>query len=467
MITGSQPADTGTDPGPGARWCAVRVRGPRGAVDVALPGEATVAEVVDELTGRLLPGAPLATPEGAGGWSLHRLGAAALRPDLPLAETGVRDGESLHLSSAPLPAPASPVDDGLVTLAEGASAVRRWTPHSVAVLAVALTVGLSALTALLALPLSGGPLLPLLQAGLLLGLGVSLRWRGVAGGLAGPGACLASLPAWGFAGLAAALGLAPTTPLVLTLVGAAVAIGSALAWLVATEHGPWWAFTGATGASLSVTAAVTESGLLIAPRAVAVVMAVWLAALVAMPWLLTRGRGWLEPDDAAGTDLVARAASARRVVDAVALAGGVVVAVGGVLLAPRGDGITIGFVAAVAVTVLLRARHSVFVVESASAAVAGAIGLAAVALGLVTGGTPGARAGVVAVTAVLVAGLAVLVASVQATAAGDDRVRAWWDRPRTRRLLTGLETVTALAVLPLLAGVLGVYAAAADAGARL
>lgn len=466
MITGSRPADPGTDPGPGpgTQWCAVRVRGPRGAVDLALPGAATVAEVVDELSGRLLPGAPLTTPEDTGGWSLHRLGADPFRPDLPLAETGVRDGESLHLSCAPLPTPARPVDDGLVTLAEGASAVRRWTPHSVGVLLVGLTVAASAVTALLALPLPGGPLLPLLQAVLLLGLGSALRRRGGPGGLPVLGACLAALPAWAFAGLSAALGLAPTTALVLTLVGAAVAVGSASAWLVATDHGAWWAFTGATGASLAVAAAVTESGLLTAPRAVAVVTAVWLAAVVALPWLVTRGRGWLDPDDAAGTDLVARAESARRTVDAVALAGGVVIAVGGVLLAPRGDGLTVGFVAAVAATVLLRARRSVFLVESGAAAVAGVVGLAAVALGVVTGSGPEVRAGVVAVVALVVVTLAV---TVQATGGGDDRVRAWWERPRTRRLLTWLETATALAVLPLLAGVLGVYAAAADAGARL
>jgi len=42
---------------------------------------------------------------------------------------------------------------------------------------------------------------------------------------------------------------------------------------------------------------------------------------------------------------------------------------------------------------------------------------------------------------------------------------AWWHRPRTQRWLGWLETTAAVAVLPLLAGVLGVYAAAADAGA--
>lgn len=475
MLTGSHPAPHGddlaeaTDPAsaPGSLWCAVRVRGPHGAVDVSLPGGATVAEIVDELTGRLLPGAPLAHPADSEGWSLHRLGGRPFGPDQPLAETGVRDGESLHLSTAPLPQPAEPVDDGLVALAEGASAVHRWSAGSVGGLLVCLMVAVSALTGLLTLGLPIGPPAPLLQAGLLLGLAVALRRRGRSDDLPVLGACLASLPAWAFAGLAAAAGLAPTTALSLTLVGAAVTVGSALAWLVATDRGAWWAFTGAAGASLAVTAAVTESALLTAPRAVAVVVTVWLAILVALPWLFTRGRGWLEPDDTPGADLVARAESARRVVDAVALAGGATVAIGGFLLAPRGDGITVGFVAAVAVTALLRARRSVFVVESAAAVGAGVVGLGAVALGLFSGGGPGLRAGVVAVAMLLVVGLIALAAAVHRVGSGDGGAQAWWDRPRTRRMLNWLETATALAVLPLLAGVLGVYTAAANAGAGL
>ena len=48
--------DTGARELPGAEgtWCTVRVRGPEGAVDAALPAGASVAEVVDELAAHAL-----------------------------------------------------------------------------------------------------------------------------------------------------------------------------------------------------------------------------------------------------------------------------------------------------------------------------------------------------------------------------------------------------------------------------
>lgn len=56
----------------------------------------------------------------------------------------------------------------------------------------------------------------------------------------------------------------------------------------------------------------------------------------------------------------------------------------------------------------------------------------------------------------------------------DDRTDAFVEaaavlrgRPRTARLLGWLETASALAVLPLLAGMLGVYGLAADLGASI
>ena len=118
------PAQAGAD-----SWCTVRVRGPRGGVDVALPASQTVAETVDELAARLLPGAPLGRPGET--WYLHRLGRPPFHPSARLVEVDLRDGESLHLSPHPMPRPAQPVDDGLVALAEGAARAPRWSPTAV------------------------------------------------------------------------------------------------------------------------------------------------------------------------------------------------------------------------------------------------------------------------------------------------------------------------------------------------
>lgn len=445
----------------GPIWCTVRIKGPRGAVDVALPDDATVAETVDELAVRLLPGAPLDRDDDQP-WVLHRLGGAALDAGTTLREAGIHDGDTLHLGGAPVPAPAVVVDDGLVALAQGSGAEHLWNPRGVATLLGSALVGIAALTALLTLALPGGATIPVLLAVLLLGMAVGLR--GHAQDVAPLAAGLASLPAWAAAGLALSRMLAPTLPITLTLAGAALAVGSALAGAAVPERVPWWACTGALGASTAVSAALAAGGVLTAPRVVAVVATVWLALLVALPWLVTRRRGWLEPDSSGDlADLTERAALTRRTVDGIGLAGGLTLATIGLLLAPQGDGLTLGFVAAVSVTALLRARRSLFVVESAAAVGAGLLGLAGVALGLLASGGPVIRAVVVGVLILLLGVLVGLSASVRDERGG---LAAWWTRPRTRRSLDWLEGGAALAVLPLLAGVLGVYHAAADAGSH-
>ncbi|HEY2225945.1 EsaB/YukD family protein [Actinomycetospora sp.] len=484
-------------PGSEGAWCTVRVRGPEGAVDAALPATASVAEVVDELAGRLLPGAPLVRGADGRPWYLHRTGAGPLPPGVSLESAGVRDGDVLHLGPWPMPRPAQAVDDGLVALADGASRVPRWTPHRVGVLVTALLVAVSTVAAGLSLALPGGPLVPLALAGMLLGLAaLQRRTRPAvdrvalpagehaepahagpsssrAGDLPALGAGLSCLPAWIAAGVATGMIGGGTLPLVLTMAGAALAVGAGLAWLVAGERGPWWAGAGTLGVAVALPSALVAGGVLLPLRAVAVVLTLWLAVSLALPWVVTRGRTWTDPREDAAL-LVAQAENTRRALDVGALVAAVAASSGLVLLALSGGavaggpdgGMVLGFVIATSLAAALRARRSVFVVESAALVGAGVVGLAAAASAAALSG-PVAR-GLVAAGLVLVVGVLVgLGGALRAADAGDDRVLAWWHRPRTQRLLGWLETAAAVAVLPLLAGVLGVYLAAADAGARL
>ncbi|MCD2192258.1 EsaB/YukD family protein [Actinomycetospora endophytica] len=500
----AEPGPSGRELAPGSDggWCTVRVRGPEGTVDAALPATATVAEVVEELAGRLLPGAPLVRGADGRPWYLHRTGAGPLPPGISLQAAGVRDGDVLHLGPWPMPRPAQAVDDGLVALADGSSRVPRWTPHRAGVLVTTLLVALATLAAALSLALPAGPLVAVVLAGTLLGL-AALQRRSRPGGLALPagedlaavasraddlppgrapgdlpalGAGLSSLPAWVAAGVATGLLGRADLAVVLTLGGAALAVGAGLAWLVVGERGPWWAGAGTAGVAVALPAALVAGGLLIPARAVAVVLTLWLAVSLALPWFVTRSRTWTDPrQDAA--DLVAHAEATRRTLDVGALAGATAAAVGMVLLAASAVGgagvdgsggvMVLGFVVAVSLAALLRARRSMFVVESAALVGAGTVGLAAVGWAEALIGGPAARGLVVAAIVVAVGVLVALGGALRAGSSGDDRVVAWWHRPRTQRLLGWLETAAAVAVLPLLAGVLGVYLAAADAGARL
>ena len=92
---------------------------------------------------------------------------------------------------------------------------------------------------------------------------------------------------------------------------------------------------------------------------------------------------------------------------------------------------------------------------------------AAVLAALARDGSPALQLGLLVAVVLLVVVLGALSVAARDAAAGRADSLAWWTRPRTRRTLDLLEGAAALAVLPLLADILGVYALAADLGARL
>ncbi|HEX5119663.1 MAG TPA: type VII secretion integral membrane protein EccD [Pseudonocardiaceae bacterium] len=137
----------------------VTVVAPRTRIDVALPADVAVADLLP----MLLDMAKEATPDGGarhGGWCLARLGDAPLDPSRTLASLGVVDGDLLQLRRRSENPPPPLYDDVVDAIAESTpSSFRPWTKetaHRIGHAAAGLTLVLAAIAVLLGGPLVGG-----------------------------------------------------------------------------------------------------------------------------------------------------------------------------------------------------------------------------------------------------------------------------------------------------------------------
>ncbi|MFB9238515.1 type VII secretion integral membrane protein EccD [Plantactinospora siamensis] len=133
----------------------VTINAPRRRLDVALPDQLPVAELLPELLRHA--GIGLADAgERHGGWVLRRTGGGALSGGRPLAPQGVRDGDVLHLVPARTGWPEPEYDDVAEAIADGAR--RRGGGWDGAATRTAALAGAAApaLVGLLAV-LGGGP----------------------------------------------------------------------------------------------------------------------------------------------------------------------------------------------------------------------------------------------------------------------------------------------------------------------
>ncbi|MEU5694325.1 type VII secretion integral membrane protein EccD [Actinosynnema sp. NPDC020468] len=147
----------------------VTVVAPRTRIDVALPADVAVADLLP----MLLDMAKEATPDGGvrhGGWALAKLGDSPLDPGRTLASLGVVDGELLQLRKRNENPPPPLYDDVVDAIAESdPDSFRPWTKDTArryGHLAGALALIAAAVAVLLAGPLGGGPnLAPAITAG--------------------------------------------------------------------------------------------------------------------------------------------------------------------------------------------------------------------------------------------------------------------------------------------------------------
>ncbi|TQM82535.1 type VII secretion integral membrane protein EccD [Saccharothrix saharensis] len=149
----------------------VTVVAPRTRIDVALPADVAVADLLP----MLLDMAKEATPDGGvrhGGWALAKLGDAPLDPSRTLASLGVVDGELLQLRKRNENPPPPLYDDVVDAIAESdPDSFRPWTKDTArryGHLAGALALITAAVAVLMAGPLAGGGnLAPAICAGVL------------------------------------------------------------------------------------------------------------------------------------------------------------------------------------------------------------------------------------------------------------------------------------------------------------
>ncbi|MER7645362.1 type VII secretion integral membrane protein EccD [Streptomyces sp. NPDC126522] len=447
-----------------AEVCRLTVEAPDGRADLAVPVTTPVSALLPVLLRHTAAG-----PDTQGTpWTLQRLGDDPLDPEATPESAGLRDGDVLHLRPAEAALPAlhfDDVSDGVAhTVGSGPG---RWRPELTRKLGLALAS--LALAALAAALLGAGPgPLTAVTAGVI-ALVLAAGCASAARMHAVPGAILvAGVGAFGFAALAGTTlregpsgGFAPGTTgillaagCVVTLAGGLLALGALP--LVVPGTVLLTAVAAAVGAGLAETAglhgfqaaSVVAVGLFVlghlAPR-----LALRTARLRVpqLPHDAEELQQDIEPEP--GERVTGRVTVATACLDTIGISSALVWAVALWLLADREHGWT-GWLLplCLSLAVLLRARGTNGTLQRVPAVLAGAYGLGLVLIVRVAPTGPVGRASVLAV--LLAAALLLLVGA--------------WRLPRARLLPVWghlgdlLETVTAIALLPLLLQVLHAYA---------
>lgn len=433
----------------------VTVATPHRRIDLALPERAPLAE--------LLPGLLRhagAADEPPGGWLLRRGDGGRLDPARTAAAQRVGDGEVLHLAPAHVDWPELEYDDLADVIADGSARLGgTWQARHTR--AAGLAAGsLAALLALAVLGTAGPSWTPPAVGALLAAIAL------VAGGTAlarafgdsGAGTVLA-VTAWPFAFVGGALLLAAGKPLGAPqlLAGCAAVLVAAVAGLVGVADRAA-VFTAAAVAGLAGTlgAWLATARVVPGPHAAAIVAAAALVGSPALPALAVRlGRLPLPVLPRGTADLLrdtphpARRAVYASVVRADGFLTGFLWAIAVAAVPAQlwwaGHGGTAGLVFTAVLTAgfLLRARLHPIVRHRLPLLLAGATGLAGLAL--LGGGPPWT------ITAVCAA------AAVAAVPAGL-RYAARTPTPYLARWGEVVEVLVVVAVVPLLCWVLGLYA---------
>jgi type VII secretion integral membrane protein EccD len=429
----------------------ITVSSPQRRVDLTLPAEVPLAELLPDLLQRAGDG--LADQgQQHGGWALHRFGGTRIAATESMAAAGVRDGEVLHLLPARTGWPEPEYDDVVDEIAVRSRLLgARWSGAATRIAAV-LAAGAVLLVGLVSIGGAGAPVLGL--AAVLLGAGV-LASRAYGEPLVGVALSAYSLPV-AFVGGLHLLGVGPLTASHLIVATTALVV-----WAVAGALGAGgglWIFVGGAAAGLLGSAAAMAATATDAARAAAVLLVAAVAGATLAPSLAIRlGRLPLPvvtlPPDADPVVLAARpdrdrvlAAVARSDAMLTGLLLGVAVAATGAGWVLRDAGpaaLVLTLVAGLAL--LLRARLLVTVRQRAPL-LAG--GTAMLLIPFATGALTMGRLAV-PVLAVVVVGLA----------AAGVRYRRRAPSPYLGRAADLAEVLCLISVIPLAAGVLDLYAA--------
>ena len=457
---------------PTAVFSRVTLVAPRTRIDVALPADVAVADLLP----MLLDLARERSQDGGsrhGGWCLARLGELAMDPSRTLAAAGVLDGDLLQLRRrSELPPP--PLFDDVVDAIAVASpdSYRPWTPRTARALGQ-VAGGLALVTAAVALFLAGPGLGPAITAGGAAVLAVAL------GGVVtrvfgdhGTGVLVAAagLPSAFVAGLYTVPGTGIDRPNLLLACTFVLVVAAGAVLVLGTGATPFVA--AAAAAALGAGAALV--GTLVAHPVAGIAAgtaSVTLAALPLLPRLtiqlarlpipqVPRGADDLKadtgfPDYAA---IERRAGLAHEYLTGLIIGCGAVAATCAVLLAASGRaaGILLGVI--VTLVMLLRARSYPNGTQAIALLVAGMLAAA----GLVTSWMAGA--GGVELNLWIFTTLAVLGAAALVLGVVFPRQRF---SPVLRRSVDVTEAVLIAAVLPVALAVMDLYATVRHLDIRL
>jgi type VII secretion integral membrane protein EccD len=447
----------------------ITIRAPRRRIDLAIPHQVPLAEMLPEVVLRAGEGHDHQTLAATGGWMLRRADGVALSGDVALAGQGVRDGDVLYLVPRNLSWPEPAYDDVVEEIAVGARAHGRMWDVAITRL-VALTAAsivlATGLVILLAehgrpgLGVSGGtqPGLIAVAAALLLFTAGILVSRAVGDGPAG-----AITAGWGvaYAVTAAALFANGQPAAAQVLVAGSTLLFFAIVGALAVGYGLPLFSAGVTAGVLGTLA----GGLGIAvglPGASAIVVVILVAGIGLVPLLAVRLGRLPLPIVSADPELVAaeRRPSPARLRAAVIRADQILVGcLGGIaadglvcVIALAGStGVSAPLLAALAsVSMLLRSRLFPAVAARLPLLTAGALGLAATAWVRLPGAAVGVRAAVVLVAVIAV------VALLSAATSAPRRPRGGGS-PYLGRLADVVDITAVIALAPVACAVLGLF----------
>lgn len=458
----------------GTQLCRISVVGPAGRADLAVPVGTTVASLMPVLLRHTTTAeSPEAAAPNAGPWVLQRLGQPPLDPDGTPEMLDWLDGEELYLRPAEDVMPELDFDD----VADGmATTISRKNDHWRPEFRRPLCVGLAAvvLIASAAVLLSAdSALVPALGAAvyaitLLAAMVASVHRSGdrtlnLMLGLAG---C-------GFAGLAGAIGADGPSAVVhldpRSLLGggvcavlAAIAVLAVRRWrypgITATPFG----VVGVSAFGLVISMSLELSGTVSTIEAASVVAVVMFIATLVAPKLAVRFARLSNPQlphTAADLQIDTEPAKAKDVIEQTMAADRylTVITVSAALIIARALPIVLSasgwapkvFVCVLSLAVLLRARDYQGAWQRSSLALVGTVGLLCV---------------IVWLTSITLLSMAVLAIVVAALVVGTLRPLNRRPAPIWSHLANILETISTLAILPVILQLFGVYAVARGLG---
>jgi type VII secretion integral membrane protein EccD len=450
-------------PAPPTGLTRITVVSPQRRVDVALPDQAALVELLPELLSRAGDGLADAG-EQHGGWVLRRVDGAPLPVTGTLSSAGVRDGEVLSLVPAAVQWPELEYDDVVEGIADGARGLgARWTGDATRLTAV-VAAGCAVLLALL------GPLRAALTTDGVTALGVATALllagvfavRAFGEPLVGVALGAYALP-FAFLGGQHLAGGGPADAPHL-LVGAVTLVVWSTAAAVGVVRGLWIFVAGITAGVLAGAGALLAFGGRVTSAAAILLVAVVVCVTAAPPVAVRLGRlpmpvvvmpagPMLSGDPPDRSSVLASVARSDGILTGM-LAGCGLVAFGAALLL-RPAGLAGWLLIGVAGTaLLLRARLFVTVRQRVPLLAAG-LATAAVLLWSVHADATGTA------TTIAGPGLAVLVIALAAAGA---RYRRRPPSPYVGRAADVLDTLCLVSLIPIACAVLGLYSLARGLG---